>query len=144
MPKGNYKHKIKHGMINTKTYHSWATMKQRCLNPNNPDYKYYGNRGIEVCKKWMSFENFYRDMGERPENKSLDRISNSGNYELSNCCWSTQKEQTNNKRNNRLITYKGRTQNISQWAKEINIPYSNLYQRLTKYNWSIKRSLSIN
>lgn len=83
------------------SYISWYSMKQRCLNPNNRYYKYYGGRGITICERWMKFENFLEDMGERPKELSLDRIDNDGNYEPSNCKWSTRKEQQNNRRSRR-------------------------------------------
>lgn len=89
---------FKHGKAKTRIYYSWNSMKRRCLNKNNPAYKYYGGRGITICKEWLKFENFYKDMGDRPKNKSIDRINNNGNYCLENCKWSTPKEQNNNRR----------------------------------------------
>lgn len=100
---------------------NWSDMKQRCFNKNNPRYKDWGGRGITICKRWMKFENFLADMGERPKGKSLDRIDNNGNYCKENCRWATRKEQQNNTRQNRIITYKGKTQNLTQWAKELKI-----------------------
>ena len=73
-------------------------MIQRCENPNNPDYKDYGGRGIKVCPRWHKFENFYKDMGEKPEGLTLERKNNDGIYGLSNCCYATRKEQANNRR----------------------------------------------
>ena len=83
----------------TLTYNSWMSMKYRCLNPKQKGYEYWGGRGITICERWMKFENFLEDMGERPEGMTLDRIDNDGNYEHSNCKWSTLKEQNNNRRN---------------------------------------------
>lgn len=88
----------KHGYYNSPTYHSWEGMKQRCTNPNYDNYRYYGALGITYCKRWEKFESFLEDMGERPPNKSLDRINPYGNYEPHNCRWATSIEQANNKR----------------------------------------------
>lgn len=87
-----------HRMKNTGVYTSWYAMKRRCHGKNIKQFKDYGGRGIKVSKHWMKFENFYKDMGDRPEGKSLDRINVNGNYEKSNCRWATRKEQANNKR----------------------------------------------
>lgn len=76
----------------------WENMKQRCNNPNNQGYKNYGGRGIKVCGRWHSFENFYADMGDCPEGLTLERKDNDGNYEPGNCRWATWKEQGKNKR----------------------------------------------
>jgi hypothetical protein len=75
-------------------------MKSRCYNKNNPDYHYYGGRGVIVCKEWLSsFEDFYQDMGPKPKlGYSLDRINNNKNYSPDNCKWSTWTEQANNRR----------------------------------------------
>lgn len=100
-----------HGMTKSNTYRIWVDIKTRCSNKKNRAYKNYGGRGIKVCKRWMKFENFIEDMGERPKGLSIDRTNNNGNYEPNNCRWATMKEQQNNRRNNRLITYKGKKQN---------------------------------
>jgi len=82
----------------TKTYRSWAGMVRRCRNPHTLDWPRYGGRGIQVCSRWLVFENFLSDMGERPKGKSLDRIDNDGNYNPDNCHWATNKEQAKNRK----------------------------------------------
>ena len=88
----------KHGMSQSLTYVSWYGMIKRCEDPHHRSYPNYGGRGIKVCERWHSFENFLADMGERPKGTTLDRIDNNGNYCPGNCKWSTFLEQQRNKR----------------------------------------------
>jgi len=88
-----------------KTYVSWKTMKQRCLNPNHGEYKNYGGRGITVCPRWVdSFANFVSDMGERTDGLTIDRINVNGNYEPDNCRWADWFVQNNNQRKHLIET----------------------------------------
>jgi hypothetical protein len=79
-------------------YTSWDSMKARCLNPNHKAYKNYGGAGTIICERWMLFDNFLEDMGERPEGTNLDRIDTFGNYELSNCRWADWLTQQHNRK----------------------------------------------
>jgi len=93
--------RIKHGMSKSVEYRAWLKMKERCYDKNNISYKYYNRQdgNIIVCDRWLnSFENFYEDMGRKPDKKSLDRINNDDNYYKENCKWSSAKEQANNRR----------------------------------------------
>ena len=115
-------------------------MKDRCYNPNFRDYKNYGGRGITICEEWQTphswkggrafrkwaLENGYSD------NLTLDRIDVNKGYSPENCRWVSMKTQQNNKRNNRLITYNGKTQTIAKWCDELGIPFSTIKNRLNK------------
>jgi len=180
---------LKHGMWGTSEYKIWDSMIQRCRCSKKPGYKNYGGRGINVCIRWKNFSDFYADMGNRPSPKhTLDRIDNNGNYCPENCKWSTYAEQSRNKRNNRiveykgqeycfidlankfglnfdtlsgrlklgwslekalheptqkLITYKGETKSIVNWAKDHNMAHHVLYNRVFVYNWPVEKALTI-
>lgn len=106
------------------TYHIWVSMKQRCLNPNAKEYIRYGGRGILICARWLDFENFYKDMGIKPKNLSLDRIDTNGNYEPGNCRWANIRTQSINRRgSNKTSIYKGvyyrKMGGIKKWRAQI-------------------------
>ena len=77
----------------SRTYQSWKAMCQRCLNPNDTNYHLYGGAGVTICDRWLKFENFLADMGERPPGTTLSRFGDVGNYCKANCAWHTPKQQ---------------------------------------------------
>lgn len=108
-------------------------MKRRCLVPTAPNYHLYGGRGIKVCERWLSFESFLTDMGERPTGTSLDRHpDNDGNYEPGNCRWGTVAEQSSNRRDLRNVTIGSKTQSVSAWAKERGLSVPTVFGRLRR------------
>lgn len=139
------KMRTKHGERYNKLYAIRISMIERCNNPSCKDYPNYGGRGISVCDEWQgdvkSFCEWARNNGYH-EGLSIDRIDPDGNYEPANCRWTSQKAQCNNKRNNHMLTYKGKTQNLRAWADEMGIKYYVLEARINRYHWDIERALT--
>jgi hypothetical protein len=107
-----FRYRLRHGHTRknekpSSTFTSWANTIQRCTNPNHPNYQYYGGSGVNVCDRWLTFENFLADMGERPEGTSLGRILDMGDYEPGNAFWQTSKEQALARRNRRALSSLG-------------------------------------
>lgn len=100
-----------------KAYRTWKDMRARCNNPNSKDYRNYGGRGIKVCKRWGSFENFLEDMGLRPGGLTIDRIDVNGDYSPENCRWADIETQANNKRDTVWMDLDGRRVSFSQWCR---------------------------
>ena len=135
----------KHGKSQTSIYRIHYHIIDRCYNPKDKAYHYYGGRGITVCDRWLGkdgFVNFLKDMGDRPKGRSLDRIDNNGNYEPSNCRWATKKEQARNTRRNRLLSLNGETRCIGEWAEILNTKYLIIFKRKTR-GWSDKEALTL-
>ena len=137
----------KHGMRHDPLYSRWCNMKSRCHNPQNKRHPNWGGRGITVCERWRNdFKAFYEDVSRLPnfgkKGYSLNRIDNDGNYEPNNVEWANDKTQSNNKRNNHILTYNGKTQTIAQWAEEIGISPSTLYNRIITLHWSAEKALT--
>lgn len=132
-----------HGLKDHPLYSTWKNLKKRCLNPNNDNYKYYGGRGITLCKEWVnSFPNFLKDVGEKPSPEhTLDRIDTNKGYNPSNCKWSTREEQVNNTRKNLYITHNDATLTCAQWSRKLNINYGTLISRIRK-GWTAHDALT--
>lgn len=133
---------------NTKNrlYRIWADMKRRCKNSDRPNYKNYGGKGIRVCQEWENSFDSFREWALNngySDDLSIDRIDNNGNYEPSNCCWVTAKEQANNKRNNLHIEYKGETRTLAQWCEvfglERNVVAMRIYRDNIPFEEAIKK-----
>lgn len=143
----NINHKKKHGLINIRLYKIWNGIKNR-TNPNskfkNTSYKNYSGRNIKMCDEWknnfIAFYNWAISNGYK-DNLTIDRIDNNGDYEPSNCRWITIKQQQNNKRNNRRITFNNETYTISEWNDILNYPYGLIKTRLHR-GWSIERAMT--
>lgn len=130
-----------HGMRKTSTYRIWSNMKYRCLKEKSTHYKDYGGRGIKVCGKWLKFEGFLEDMGEKPEGLTLDRIDNDGDYTAENCQWATKTQQANNCRSNLFIEYLGEKKTIAQVATLTGIKYATLRKRIVELGWDINKTI---
>jgi hypothetical protein len=129
-------------MWRTRIYNIWQQMIQRCSNVKHVQYPNYGGRGITVSDDWKTFENFYRDMGDPPsEGHTLERKDGNIGYEAGNCTWATQLEQQNNRRNNVLLEFDGKTLTIAQWARELGLAPTTIQSRITR-GWPTERVLS--
>ena len=135
------KARLSHGKKYSRVYVKWGGMLSRCRNPNASQYEKYGGRGITVCERWSTFENFYADMGDPPPRHSIERIDVNGNYEPGNCRWATDKEQANNRRNTRFYEVGGQRMTISDVAAQAGMPAQIIAGRMTS-GWTIERAIS--
>lgn len=124
------------------TYITWSNMKARCFNKKHKWYPRYGGRGITVCKRWLSFENFLKDMGCKPNGMTLERVNNNKGYCKSNCQWATVQENAENRSTTDWISYDGQVHSLSTWARILSIPQPTLWKRLKKYGWGIVRAFT--
>lgn len=122
-------------------YACWVSMRTRCNNPNHPKYKSYGARGIKVCERWDSFQNFIADMGLKPHpSLSLERKNNNEGYNPDNCKWGTTEEQSNNKRTSIIVTFRGETKTLRQHCTD-QAMYNTVISRLWR-GWDVQKALS--
>jgi hypothetical protein len=127
------------------TRRSWASMKSRCLNPNHHAYNRYGGAGIKITPEWLGingFQCFLRDMGPRPEGKTLDRKDCLGGYNKDNCRWATWLEQGCNRSNNNRFLYRGESKTVSEWARSFKLKHHTLSRRLRVQGLSIEEALN--
>jgi hypothetical protein len=129
-------------MSQTPTFRTWTALRKRCLDPRSDQYPDYGGRGIRVCHRWLTFENFLADMGERPAGTTIDRIDHEGHYEPANCRWATAKVQGRNKRNNVLVTVQGRAMPLIEACERAGLGVSIVRMRISR-GWSIETALSV-
>lgn len=137
----------KHGLSHTRLHRIWHSMYCRCNYKSTNGYKNYGGRGITVCNEWIGIEGFVRFYNWAIENGykdglTLDRINLNGNYEPSNCKWSTPKEQSNHRRNSRYITFYNETKTAKQWCDLYKISQTTFNDRLNR-GWTIEQALTI-
>lgn len=116
-------------------------MIERCQNTRCADFKDYGGRGIEVCKRWERFENFLADMGEKPTGLTLGRKDNNGGYSLANCRWETQTQQARNRRSSRIVTAFGVTATLAELCERFHVSYKKVWSRL-ELGWTPEAAFS--
>lgn len=112
-------------------HYVWRSMMSRCYNSNTANFKYYGAKGVKVCKRWHEYKNFLLDMGVRPSKlHSLDRVNNNADYKPSNCKWSTRSEQQKNKSSTRIFTDGEFVGTLAECAEHLKIS-----KALALYRW---------
>lgn len=130
-----------HGQSKTPLYRRWRSMRGRCENPNDSEYRNYGGRGITVCSRWMLFEAFSEDMSPSfLPSLEIDRIDTNGNYEPDNCQWVTRRENQRNKRNNHVIEFQGHKLTLVEWEELTGIKANTILTRIRR-GWPLDRVL---
>lgn len=128
--------------VSTPTYRTWGSMKERCSNPEHVSWDRYGGRGIAVCERWLAFDNFLLDMGERPSlQHSIDRIDGDKGYEPGNCRWADLKTQARNQKTNVILAHNGVSACVAEWADITGLPHNTIRKRLLA-GWSVERTLT--
>lgn len=132
---------FKHGMKDSREYSSWQMMNDRCHNPQSKSWDRYGGRGITICEAWKDFNQFYADMGPRPEGHTLERIDNALGYSSDNCRWATVSEQNRNTRRTRLVEINGVTKCVTDWCEHLGINKRTVINRINRGHWPIDKAL---
>ena len=136
----------KHGLSESRLDRIFRGMKQRCYDKHAANYAAYGGRGVRICNEWLEDKQAFFDWAIHngyDDSLSIDRVDVNGDYTPANCKWATNKEQSNNRRDNIRISYDGLTLSVAEWAAKTNIPYSTIYSRL-RSGWSIEDALRRN
>jgi len=138
---------FKHGCANRKNivpeYYSWKAMTRRCRDQQDDNYYLYGARGINVCNEWMDIRKFIADVGKRPSARhTLERIDNSIGYFPGNVKWALPKEQANNRRDNRVVEFNGKTQTIQKHCDDLGMRRGPVSSRLDR-GWTVENTFSI-
>lgn len=132
-----------HGKRDTDTYRIWTQMLTRTRNKNYRKYEDYGGRGIQVCERWLTFENFLTDMGERPDGMSIDRYpDNNGNYEPGNCRWATLSQQARNTRCTIRVVFQGQSISLHDACEIAGISFATAFARARR-GWPQDRWLEV-
>jgi len=128
---------------NLPEYNVWESMLTRCRNPRHHTYPAYGGKGITVCERWFSFDNFYEDMGPRPPGYLIERKDRKGNYEPGNCHWASRWEQNDNRSSTFMVEFRGEKMSLRRAHKLTNSPvsYSTVYTRVAQMGWDVERAL---
>lgn len=130
-----------HGRSYDAIYRIWNSMRQRCQNPKSTQWDSYGGRGIKVCERWLVFENFLADMGERPVGMTLERKDNERGYEPGNVIWASRLDQANNRRTNVHLELDGKLMTVAEWGRKTGFGKSAIKSRLDD-GWSVRRALT--
>ena len=130
-----------HNMSRTPIYRIWNTMRQRCQNDKNPHWSSYGGRGITVCDRWQTFENFYSDVGDPKKGMTLERCDNNKGYEPGNVYWASRLTQANNRRTNVYLSLSGETKTIAEWGRITGLGKSVIKRRL-ELGWPVWKVLT--
>ena len=129
----------KHGKYKTPEYGAWAQMKSRCLNKKSRIYPSYGGRGIKICERWITFEQFFEDMGKRPSpDHSIERLNNNANYCPDNCCWATRKEQMRNRSVTAYVNWNGKLIALADLADRYQLNLRTVRSRL-RSGWAVEK-----
>lgn len=135
------KPRLRHGMSRTPTHRSWSAMQERVSGRYKNDANNYRSRGITLCERWLVFENFLADMGERPEGTTLDRIDNDGPYSPENCRWADDVTQGVNRRTTRLVALDGKQMCLLHAATELGVHYTTIVGRAERHGLSLQQAV---